>query len=162
MVIFSCIVIASGIVVFKLDFHWCRLWGDPNEVHSFYSFQPSTVYFFVNYMDKFLSTRCLPVRNQWVAITTPICCLLVIGCKDGGTPCSISFGYTGRKCEVHLPTKDSLPNGDSRFNYFELKTKIHNPFSLHRLLRKQSQFNRGICRISCHKSNPNYACFSKK
>ncbi|KAF6139101.1 hypothetical protein GIB67_010827 [Kingdonia uniflora] len=71
-----------------------KLWGDPNEVHSFYSFQPSTVYLSVNYMDRFLSARCLPVRNQWVAITTTICCLLVIGCKDGGTPCSISFGYT--------------------------------------------------------------------
>ncbi|KAF6159236.1 hypothetical protein GIB67_032007, partial [Kingdonia uniflora] len=33
--------------------------------------------------------------NQWVAITNPICCLIVIGCKDGGTPCSISFGFTG-------------------------------------------------------------------
>ncbi|KAF6170456.1 hypothetical protein GIB67_036230 [Kingdonia uniflora] len=31
MVIFSCIVIAFGIAVFKSDFHWCRLWDDPNE-----------------------------------------------------------------------------------------------------------------------------------
>ncbi|KAF6148583.1 hypothetical protein GIB67_042542 [Kingdonia uniflora] len=65
MVIFSCIVIASGIAVFKSDFHWSRLWSDPNEVYSFYSFQPSTVYFFVNYMDQFLSARCLPETNGW-------------------------------------------------------------------------------------------------
>lgn len=33
--------------------------------------------------------------NKWVATATLICCLLVISCKDGGTPSSFSIGSPG-------------------------------------------------------------------
>ncbi|KAF6169429.1 hypothetical protein GIB67_021432 [Kingdonia uniflora] len=49
--------------------------GADYEVHSFYSFQPLTVYFFVNYMDQFLSARCLPETNGWPLQLLSVACL---------------------------------------------------------------------------------------
>ncbi|KAF6154664.1 hypothetical protein GIB67_000548 [Kingdonia uniflora] len=45
------------------------------KVHSFYSFQPSTVYLSVNYMDRFLSARCLPETNGWPLQLLSVACL---------------------------------------------------------------------------------------
>ncbi|XP_077237825.1 CYCLIN D1;1 [Tasmannia lanceolata] len=35
------------------------------KVHAFYRFQPLTAYLSVNYMDRFLSSHCLPQANGW-------------------------------------------------------------------------------------------------
>ena len=39
--------------------------------------------------------------NKWVATATLICCLLVISCKDGGTPSSFSIGSPGNLSLSH-------------------------------------------------------------
>ncbi|KAF6159230.1 hypothetical protein GIB67_032001 [Kingdonia uniflora] len=74
MVIFSCIVIVSGIVVFKSNFHWCRLWGDPNEVHSF-SVSSRQLYISMLTIWIDFSAQCLLETNGWPLQLLSVACL---------------------------------------------------------------------------------------